>query len=370
MPSQPKDPELFRLLVEGVREYAIYLLDPTGAVASWNAGAERIKGYAAEEIVGRHFGLFFTQDDVQAGKPAMVLREAATQGSFEDEGWRVRKDGSRFWANAVITALRDDAGTLTGFAKITRDLTERRRAADARKNLQEAREAVRNRDDFLAIASHELRTPLTVMKLSLDSLARSTRVGEPVSNAQLEKLASLTRHVDRLGDLVNKLLDVATMTSGRLPLAFERCDLVELVRRVVERLEPAARRNGARIELDAAKALTCTCDPRRLGEAITAILANAVKYGGAAPIHVRVASEVGRALVSIEDRGPGIAPEDQARVFERFERAAPVVHYGGFGVGLWTARQILNAHAGEIEIRSAPGQGSWFGLRFPLERSA
>jgi PAS domain S-box-containing protein len=369
-PVRPK-PDLFRLLVEGVKEYAIFMLDPAGIVVSWNTGAQRIKGYRSDEIIGQHFSVFYPPEDVRAGKPATVLQEAAARGSVENEGWRIRKDGSRFWAQVVITALLDDAGALTGFAKITRDLTERRRAIDARRSLQEAREAVRTRDDFLAIASHELRTPLTVMKLSLDSLVRSTQ-GAPVTAGQMEKLASLGRHVNRLGDLVNGLLDVATLTSGRLSLDLARCDLVELVREVVGRFEPEARRRGTRIELaiETVEAIPCTCDRGRVGEALAAILANALKYGGVEPIRVRVAREDGRAVISVEDRGPGIAMEDQARVFERFERAVPVVHYGGFGVGLWTARQIVTAHGGEIEIRSVPGQGSWFGIRVPVERSA
>ena len=158
--------DLFRLLVESVVDYAIFLLDPTGVVRTWNAGARRLKGYEADEIIGRHFSTFYPEEDVRRGKPAWELESAAREGRFEDEGWRIRKDGSSFWANVVITALRRD-GELVGFAKVTRDLTARREAEEERVRLAEAREAVRLRDEFLSIASHELRTPLTALDLQV-----------------------------------------------------------------------------------------------------------------------------------------------------------------------------------------------------------
>ncbi|GAO04780.1 PAS domain-containing sensor histidine kinase [Anaeromyxobacter sp. PSR-1] len=362
--------QLLRLLVDSVKEYAIFMLDPAGHVLTWNPGAERIKGYPAREIVGRHFAVFFTPEDVRRGKPEAELREAAEQGSSEDEGWRVRRDGTRFFASVVVTALRGPDGALRGFAKITRDLTERRRGEEARRNLAEAREAVRSRDDFLAVASHELRTPLTCVQLVTQSLARQTHEGQPVTVQQVERLEQLQRHVARLGDLVSGLLDLAEMSRGALQLEPAPFDLSELVQEVAARFEPDVRRKGAALSVHAPGPIPGRWDRRRVGDAIAAVLGNAVKYGGRSPIEITASRDDGRAVVVIEDRGPGIAVEDQSRVFERFERAAPVAHYPGLGVGLWTARQILNAHGGEIAVESAAGKGARFSLRLPLESPA
>jgi PAS domain S-box-containing protein len=176
--------ERYRLLVESVKDYAIYMLDPEGHVVTWNEGAQRIKGYTAEEILGRHFSAFYPPEDGAAGKPQRLLEAAARDGRVEDETWRVRKDGSRFWADVVVTALRDPEGRLRGFAKVTRDLTERRRNEEQARQLAReqiaraaAEEQVQARDQFLSIASHELRTPLHPLQLQIQLLLRLARAG-------------------------------------------------------------------------------------------------------------------------------------------------------------------------------------------------
>ncbi len=186
------DVELLRAIVGSIRDYAIFALDETGRVASWSPGAEAIKGWRAEEIVGRHFSVFYPPEDVASGKPDAELRAAAEFGRFEDEGWRLRRDGSRFWANVIITALRTPEGRLRGFAKVTRDFTDRRAAEETARRLvaetaarHAAQEAVAARDDFLAVAGHELRTPLTALLFHADALARggSSLPPEPAARA-------------------------------------------------------------------------------------------------------------------------------------------------------------------------------------------
>ena len=169
--SLKESDDRFRVLVESIRDYAVFMLDRDGRVATWNTGAALIKGYQREEIVGKPIELFYTREDRESGRPARLLAQAANEGRIEDEGWRVRKDGTRFWADVVITALRDETGALIGFAKVTRDLTQRQHAEEERRRLDadriRAEEALRIRDEFLSIASHELKTPLTALQLEL-----------------------------------------------------------------------------------------------------------------------------------------------------------------------------------------------------------
>jgi PAS domain S-box-containing protein len=361
------DRDLFRLLVESVQEYAIFVLDPAGRVASWNRGAERIKGYAAPEIIGRHFSIFYPPEDVKAGKPAREIETATATGSFQEEGWRVRKDGSRFLASVVLTALRSDDGRLAGFAKITRDMTERRRADESRRSLLLAREALQTRDAFLAVASHELRTPLTSLQLVIQALARQSTPGVPLTPQMAERVSQADRLLSRLSGLVSGMLDVAAVAGGELSLARSTFDLAGLVVEVTGAFDPEAKRRGGRIDLDTREEVVGSWDRGRLAQAIAAVVGNAVKYAGGAPISVSVSAIGDRAEVAVEDHGPGIPDEDQARVFERFEKAVPVQNYGGFGVGLWMARQIVAAHGGDIALRSAPARGARFALLLPRD---
>lgn len=366
-PPPVADGDLLRLLVDSVEEYAIFMLDPAGLVVSWNRGAERIKGYATSEILGRHFSVFYPPEDVAAGKPARELEVALAAGSFQEEAWRVRKDGSRFLASMVVTAVRGRDGRLVGFAKVTRDMTERRRAEEARRSLQLAREALRTRDAFLAVASHELRTPLTSLQLVVQALGRQAEPGVVVTPQMAERIAHADRLVARLSGLVAGMLDVAAVASGDLTLTRTTFDLAGLAAEVIGAFDPEARRRGGGITLAAPAPVPGTWDRGRLAQAVAAVVGNAVKYAGTAPIAVSVAAIGGRAEVAVEDHGPGISDDDQARVFERFEKAVPVQNYGGFGVGLWMARQIVAAHGGEIAVRSAPGRGARFVLLLPRE---
>jgi PAS domain S-box-containing protein len=199
---------LYRLLVESVKDYAIFALDPDGNVLSWNEGARRLKGYEPHEIIGRHFSAFYSAEEKTAGKPQRELVVAAEEGRIEDEGWRIRKDGTRFWANVVITALRDETGTLVGFAKVTRDLTERRaaeqRAINDARCLAEAEVANQAKIQFLAAMSHELRTPLNAIAGYADLIGAG--VGGPVTAKQQEYLARIRGSQQHLLGIITDLL--------------------------------------------------------------------------------------------------------------------------------------------------------------------
>lgn len=368
-PGPGEGVELLRAIVESVRDYAIFALDATGHVVTWSLGAEAIKGWRAEEIIGRHFSVFYSHEDVAAGKPDAELRAAAELGRFEDEGWRVRRDGSRFWANVIITALRTPDGRLRGFAKVTRDFTERRAAEETARRLvaetaarHAAQEAVAARDEFLAVAGHELRTPLTALLFHADTLARVGAALPPEASARLAKVARSARRIARL---VDELLDVTRLSAGRLRLEREPMDLAELAREIVVRNSEPAALAGSLLRLEADRPVRGSWDPGRVEQIADALIANALKYGRGRPIEVLVDSDGGVARLAVRDHGIGIAPEDQARIFERFERAASARHYGGLGLGLWIVRQVVEAHGGRIAVASAPGEGSTFTVELP-----
>ena len=223
--------EQFHILVDSVEEYAIYLLDPNGDIITWNTGAEKIKGYSAKEIVGKHFTCFYTADDVAAGKPQRNLLEAARRGYIRDQGLRVRKDGSTFEAEVVITALRDGTGEIRGFSKVTRDITDQIRAREFEAEKIAAQKASKAKDDFLAALSHELRTPLT------PALAAATYLednAEKLPPEFAEDIEIIKRNVQLQARLIDDLLDLTRIARGKLHLELEDCDAHTITRNALE----------------------------------------------------------------------------------------------------------------------------------------
>ena len=220
--------EQHRLLMENVKDYGIFLLDPQGRIVTWNTGAERILGYKEAEIVGQPFSRIFTPEDIDQEQPEHELRTAADQGRVEDERWHVRKDGSRFWASGVVTPLWDEGGTLRGFAKILRDITERKQAED------ELADANRRKDEFLAMLGHELRNPLAPVLNGLRLLERQGRDNPAIR----QTVAMIDRQMARIVRLVDDLLDVARITRGKMQLRRRREQLGVLVAQAVEGVRP------------------------------------------------------------------------------------------------------------------------------------
>jgi PAS domain S-box-containing protein len=383
-------------MVECVTDYAIFALDPEGRVSTWNSGARRLKGWDAPEILGRHFSTFYPTEDVLAGKPARELEEAARLGRFEDEGWRVRKDGSQFWANVVITALRDGEGVLRGFGKVTRDLTARRareeaerraaadrakaeeqaRAAEALRRIEEAqrdtiaelaraereaREIGRLQERLMAIVGHDLRTPLSVIHLGITTALQ--RGG--LAPEQERTLTRIARSSQRMRGIIEDLLDYSRARQGQtIPVEKASVDLGELCRRVLAELRSIA---GAReLLLSVSGDPTLAADAGRLAQVISNLVGNAVQHG-AGPIDVAVRAADEQVHLSVHNEGAPIPPEVLPEVFEPFRRGDRQGGggKGSVGLGLFIVREVVRAHGGEVEVRSDASSGTTFTVRLP-----
>jgi len=353
----------FRLLLESVQDYAIYMLDLDGRVVTWNAGAARVKGYAARDIIGKHVSVFYTAEERAAGVCERELKIAAEVGRFEVEGWRVRQDGTQLWASVVITAMRDAQGVLIGFAKVTRDLTERLRAEQERLRLAQTQEALRLRDEFVSIAAHELRTPLTALQLGLQGLSRHTAGW---TDALTKRLSRSVRSTERLAQLVESLLDVTRISHGRLELHRSRFDLTEVAREVVDRLQDAAVQASCPLTVELEGAIEGEWDRLRTEQILINLLGNAFKYASNAPVRLAVRRDSARVVIEIEDQGPGIAKADLDRIFGRFERATARKSHGGLGLGLYVTQELVRAHGGAIHVENRATGGVAFTVHLPL----
>ena len=365
--------ERHRLLVEGVKDYAIFRLDPDGRVASWNSGAERIKGYSAAEIVGRHFSTFYPPEDADGGKTERLLRAAAASGRVEDEGWRVRKDGSRFWANVVITTLYDPDGRLVGFAKVTRDLTAARLADEAVREAQQeleeyARELARSNEafgQFGYVVAHDLRQPLRTMKSYIQKLAEryEGRLDEEATNY----VSRAVNAADRMRELIDGLLTYSRVrTQGREPVPVACAEAFAAAR---ANLQAAIDESGAVV--DAGELPTVLADPTQLVQVFQNLIGNALKFHGDGPSEVRVSARRQDAewLIEVADNGIGFEPEYSERIFGLGERLHGASKYPGHGIGLATCEKIVQRHGGRIWA-SSPGPGRGATISFTLPAAA
>ena len=372
--------ERFRLLVEGVTDYAIFMLDTNGYVMTWNSGAERIKGYQANEIIGQHFSKFYPPDVAEGGWPDHELQIATETGRFVEDGWRIRKDGSKFWANVMITALRDEGGRLRGFAKLTRDLSERKRAealeADGaqREEMLEAersariaaQRAARIKDEFLATLSHELRTPLSAI-LGWTQILRKQGVPKPEDFHRAMEI--IERNTRAQTQLIDDLLDLSRIVSGRIRLDVQQIAMLDLVRGAIDSAEPTAQAKGVRLEssLDQRDGIV-SGDPARLQQIFWNLLSNAIKFtpeGGKVEVLLRRMDS--HMEFSVSDTGIGIPASFLPHVFDRFSQkdSSTTRKFGGLGLGLAIAKQLVELHGGTLEATSpGEGRGATFSLRF------
>ena len=357
--------EQFHILVDSVEEYAIYMLDPTGNIVTWNAGAQKIKQYTAEEITGKNFACFYTAEEVAAEKPQHNLREAARRGHIRDQGPRVRKDGSIFQAEIVLTALRDSSGNVRGYSKVTRDITDQIRSREFEAEKFAAEKASKAKDDFLAALSHELRTPLTPALAAANYLASNA---SKVPAEFAEDLEIIKRNVRLQARLIDDLLDLTRITRGKLQLHLEPVDANAVVRDAIEIANSAivSKKLSVSTELGAEKH-HISGDSIRLQQIFWNLINNAVKFtpsGG--QIAVRTYNDnTGHFRFEITDNGIGIERERLASIFTPFEQADPSVsrQFGGLGLGLAISKHLIDLHHGRIEAES---RGRSFGTTFKI----
>jgi PAS domain S-box-containing protein len=340
--SLRRSEERFRLLVSQVRDYAIIALDASGTIESWNAGAEHLKGYTAEEAIGQTFSMFYTEGDRRSGLPLQLLERARQDGRVEHTGWRIRKDGTRFWGDVIITALHDDSGRLSGFAKVTRDLTER-------KELEDAQAA------FLATIAHDFRTPVTAMK-GFTELARDAD-----HDRLSEFLTRIDANADRLMQMMNDLVSYATLHSLVVEPRRQPLDLAELARDTVTAMGSTT--DLSRVVLPTGQ-VPVTTDKASMERVVANLVTNAVKYSDG-PVTVDVAASGSWVRLVVSDSGRGIDPADLATIFEQFERGKLAEDDGGQGLGLTSVRSLVEELGGRVTIESAVGQGTTVVVELP-----
>jgi PAS domain S-box-containing protein len=362
---------MYQLMVEAVRDYAIFMLDPNGYVASWNTGAERIKGYKASEIIGQHFSVFYTEPDIATSHPQHELEIAVRDGRFEEEGPRVRKDGTQFWANVVITAVRDETGALVGFAKVTRDLTERRNAElkakeDARR-VTASETANVAKSTFLTAMSHELRTPLNAIGGYTELLTLG--LGGPTTPEQLDYLERIRRSQQHLLGIISDLLNFSRIEAGTLTYDIRQLSLKQVIEGVVPLIEPQAAAKEIVLKMDTT---THDClvlgDRAKVDQILLNLLSNAIKFTdsmGTVTVECKESGNI--ASIEVADTGTGIPPDKLDAIFEPFVQLGRSLSsaHEGTGLGLAISRELARAMKGNLTVSSKVGSGSTFTLTLP-----
>ena len=401
--------ERFRLLVEGVKDYANFRLDPKGNVMTWNAGAQRIKGYEADEIIGKSFRQFYLPEDIARRHPDQELEIAASSGKYEEEGWRVRKDGSTFWASVLITALRNKAGELVGFAKVTRDLTERRQAQEREmrnaqrlaleevarreaefreeevramadqlerhteeleKRTQEAEEARGRADEankvkgqFLAAMSHDLRTPLN----AIGGYADLMLLGVPgtINDTQREHLERIKRSQVHLLAIINEILGFTRVEAGQLTYDFGTVSLDEAAQSVTQLLAPQAQAKGLALRhVSANGPVMAWADRAKVEQIVLNLVSNALKFTEKGEITLTTRDLGDRATITVRDTGCGVPADKLESVFEPFVQVGRSLTSPreGTGLGLAISRDLARAMHGDVTATSEVDVGSEFTL--------
>ena len=359
--------ERFRLLVEEVKDYGIWMADTAGHVVSWNRGGEQLMGYSAGEIMGRHVSCFFPPEERAAGRPEEIIENARVHGRFETEGWRQRKDGLRFFAHVVITALRDTTGRLLGFSIISRDTTEhQRRELELTQARDAALEASRLKSAFVANVTHEIHTPLNIILGYADLMAE--RLAELGDARERDYAEPVRRAGQRLLDTVGSILEMSKIESGAYRPDPKPLMLAEFVGQLLGEFRVLAAKKGLalRAEFDEPRAIV-SFDEGCLSNALTNLLQNAIKFTERGEVAVRLACDARAALcLEVRDTGVGIDADYLPHIFEAFSQENPGLtrRFEGVGLGLSLVKKYLELNGAEIAVTSEKSRGSTFTIRF------
>ncbi len=358
-----------RLMVESVTDCAIIMLDTEGRVENWNSGAQRIHGYSAEEIIGQHFSRFYPRENIDSGQPQQELDTVIAQGRCEVEGLRVRKDGSTYWANVVVATMRDAGGNLCGFVSLTRDFTERRRMeqmltetnVELERTRVVAEKANMAKSDFISSMSHELRTPLNAI-LGFAQLLEASL--QPPTANQAIRVQQILKAGWYLLELINEILDLAVIESGKLTLLQEPLSLAKVMLECRFMIEPQAQKHDIKLTFPQFE-VPCfvSADRIRLKQVLINLISNAIKYNSEhGTVEVKYAeSTSGRIRISIKDSGVGLSQEKLAQLFQPFNRLGQENGTEeGTGIGLVVTRRLVELMGGTIGVESTVGVGSEF----------
>lgn len=358
--------ESYHKMIEEVEDYAILLLDNQGIIRNWNRGAEKIKGYSEKEIVGNHFRIFYPQSDQEAKLPEQLIREATEKGKAIHEGWRVRKDGTKFWGSIVITALHGKDNAITGFSKVTRDLTERKNAED--KLIQYARQLESQNKElqqFAYAAAHDMKEPLRKIQFYNSAILDSHHANLP--EKEKNYLVRAADAAARMQGLIDDILAFSRI-AGK-PDQFETVDLNAIWKEVLEFLQTGIETAQAVIETDPLPVIQGI--PVQLRQLFANLLSNSLKYSKKELTpHIRLKcqrlepAETGY-LIAMEDNGIGFPPEYADKIFEMFQRLHGREEYPGTGIGLAICKKIVENHHGTIRAQGQPGEGARFEVYLP-----
>lgn len=358
--------QLRRLLPDQMEEHAVILLDPSGRVVAWLSGAERIFGYSAAEVIGQPASMLFSPEDIEKGMPEFERKTAAQDGHAEDDRWMLRKDGLRFWANGVLSPLRNSAGQLIGFGKILRNRTDLKGQIEGlEKRIGSLEKTDERKNAFIATLSHELRNPLFSLFNALELLRHST----PATEGTTFALSTIERQIEAMRRLIDDLLEMTRIGVGKVQLTKRHVALGEIVHAAVDICRRSIDERTHELKLVFPDDMvTVDADPDRMQQVFVNLLQNAAKYtefGG--NIWVKLYVEGREAVVKVEDTGIGISPDILPRIFDLFTQAEFTSDRGGLGIGLSVVKDLVTLHGGSVQVRSdGIGKGSEFTVRLPL----
>lgn len=350
----------FRLLINSINDYAIFMIDQNGLIKSWSKGSEKILGFSEDSVLDHNFEITYPIEDIVSGKPLLNLQTArGPLQKMEENAWRVNKDGFAFWANVIYSPLSDEEGNNIGFVCVIRDLTSTQK-------IHELEDSIKMRDEFITLASHELRTPLTRLLLNLQMTKRHQ---VNLNERMLKSLRDCEKYAKELAGIIESLMDVTKLRLGKLDIRRTKTNISKILLNVVDKFKDEIRLAGNRVQINYDKDLIGYWDQVRLDQLISNLLSNAIKFGNGRPIHINLKKVDYHILFTIEDEGLGIPYQLQPKIFERFERAIDAHKISGLGLGLYICKQIVRAHNGEINLESHPGKGTTLKFYLPINQT-